>query len=35
LARTKEDDVASGYIALIVVAAAAVIAGVVYFLRKK
>ena len=35
LARTKGDDVAGGYIALIIVAAAAVILGVVYFLRKR
>ena len=34
LVRTKEDDVAGGYIALIIVAAAAVILGVIYALRK-
>jgi hypothetical protein len=35
LARTKGDDVASGYIALIIVVAAVVILGVVYALRKR
>lgn len=35
LERTKEDDMAGGYIALIIVAAAAVILGVVYTLRKR
>jgi hypothetical protein len=34
-ARTKGDVVATGYIILIVVAVVAVIAGVIYFVKKK
>ena len=35
LVRTKGDEMAGGYIALIIVIAVVVILGVVYFLRKK